>query len=382
MTESQRKSDGARFFAGLLISSVGGMTFTIGLIVFMMRAGFGLFQISIIIGLSRLIPIVASTLLGDLADRTTAKTMVLCTELAAGLSSIGILWIWTREDHAYLPLAVFTVIRSVVLAIQSGSRNKLVKELSGDGYESNARNAVYFNKATQGAALFAGLLAWLAFEYINFESVIILDAATFFLNGIILLSLSGSGASSVAAGRSSPSITQKFKDLYHYNPRASRLDVFLALAMMGTASFNTRLAADHQEWNPILSVTFGLAVWVAGYLERSKLALKMGPSLWLFFGMSFTSLGFIPAGPGLVVMSFVKDTFYWILFHRITTAIQMDTPKEVIGSVSHARSAQMVAILALGELAVGAWQGVLPLSVDGLWRGMLCCAVGTALCVG
>ena len=70
MTESQRKSDGARFFAGLLISSVGGMTFTIGLIVFMMRAGFGLFQISIIIGLSRLIPIVASTLLGDLADRT------------------------------------------------------------------------------------------------------------------------------------------------------------------------------------------------------------------------------------------------------------------------------------------------------------------------
>ena len=189
MSTSRGHNDAGRFFAGLLISSVGGMTFTIGLIVFMMRAGFDLFQVSIILGLSRLIPILVSTLLGDIADRTSAKRMVLFTELVAGFSSVGILWSWSRPGHAYLGLATMTVIRSVVLAIQSGSRNKLVKELSGDGYESNAKNAVYYNKATQGATLFAGLLAWLAFEYVNFEWVILFDGATFFLNGLLLLSL-------------------------------------------------------------------------------------------------------------------------------------------------------------------------------------------------
>ena len=284
------------------------MTFLIGLIVFMMKAGFGLFQVSIILGLSRLIPIIVSTFLGDLADRIPAKQTVLYTEVGAGLTSMGILWVWTRGGHAYLPLAAFTVLRSVVLAFQSGSRNRLVKELSGTGYQSNARNAVYYNKATQGATLFAGLLAWLAFEYINFESVILLDAATFFINGLLLLSLASTRAPSPSSAVRNDhiSILKKFKDLYLYNPRAAVLDAILALAMMGTASFNTRLAGAHQEWNPIILIAYGLAVWVAGFIERSRFAVKIGPGLWIGFGLSFATLGLVPVGLGLVALSFVK----------------------------------------------------------------------------
>ena len=151
---------------------------------------------------------------------------------------------------------------------------------------------------------------------------------------------------------------------------------------MGLASFNTRLAGNKQEWNPVLLIFYGLAVWVAGYIERSKLVRRVGPALWIAFGASFWVLGVLPVGVGLVAANFVKDVFYWILYHRITTSIQMDTPTEVIGSVSHARMAQMITILALGELAVGAWQNVLPISWDAGWRAVLCVAVGITTSMG
>ncbi|MGK5085368.1 hypothetical protein WDW37_18940 [Bdellovibrionota bacterium FG-1] len=383
MTRHSLKNESARFFAGLLISSVGGMTFVIGLIVFMMKAGFSLFQVSLIIGLSRLVPVTVSTLLGDVADRVSARKMVLITELIAGLTSIGIFFAWRGNTLVYPAILILCVIRATILAFQSGSRNKLVKELSGAGYESNSKNTVYYNKATQGATLFAGLLAWFAFKYINFESVIAFDGITFFVNGLLLLTISSATASVPAKPLTNGlSIVKKFKDLYTYNPRTARLDVFVALAMMGTASFNTRLAGAEQQWNPIFLISYGLAVWVAGWLVRSKATSNLGASLWFGFGVSYAALGGFSPGWALIGVSFIKDTFYWILYHRITTAIQMDTPPEIIGSVSHARNAQVIAILAMGELAVGAWQSVLPLGADALWRGLLCCAVGISLSLG
>jgi hypothetical protein len=380
MTSTATRNGGTRFFAGLLISSIGGMTFSVGLIVFMMKAGFSLFQVSIIIGISRLVPIAVSTLLGDVSDQVSARKMVFTAELVAGLTSVGIFVAWRSSGQIYPALLVLCVIRSTILALQSGSRNKLVKELSGAGYESNAKNAVYYNKATQGATLFAGLLAWLAFKYVNFEAVIALDAITFFVNGLLLLTVSS--AEEARPNNPPPknlSIIKKFRDLYAYNPRAAGLDALLALAMMGGASFNTRLSGDDQQWNPIFLIAYGLAVWVAGWIERSNVASRLGVSLWFGVGVSYVALGLVSPGWALIGLSFIKDTFFWILFHRITTAIQVDTPQEVIGSVSHARSAQMVTILAIGELAVGAWQSVLSVEADALWRAVLCCAIGISL---
>ena len=268
MTAQQIRRDSRLFFSGLLISSVGSMTFTVGLIVFMARAGYGLFHISLIVGLSRLIPILVSVFLGDLADRLSPKQTVLATEVLAGLSSIGILLSWGEHGASYPILLTLCLVRAVILAVQLGSRAKLVKQLSDSSYESNSRNAILFNKATQGATLFAGILAWIAFKYVSFPAVVILDAATFLLNGLFLLGLSQPEGIRAGPSASAP-ILKKFRDLYAFNPKTAMLDALLALAIMGMASFNTRLAGDHQEWNAVLVISYGLAVWVAGWIERS-----------------------------------------------------------------------------------------------------------------
>ena len=64
---NEHKNLSNMFFCGLLISSIGSMTFTIGLIVFMAKFGYSLFQISLIIGLARLVPVLVSIFAGDLS---------------------------------------------------------------------------------------------------------------------------------------------------------------------------------------------------------------------------------------------------------------------------------------------------------------------------
>jgi hypothetical protein len=84
-------------------------------------------------------------------------------------------------------------------------------------------------------------------------------------------------------------------------------------------------------------------------------------------------------GPLTLVCVLSKDIFYWLLFHRISSHIQMDTPQSIMGGVTSARGTQMILILASGELMVGAWSKVVPVLYDGLWRSAFCFAVAVAL---
>ena len=117
-------------------------------------------------------------------------------------------------------------------------------------------------------------------------------------------------------------------------------------------------------------------------VERAKILKSQSLIFWAGLGFSYALLGCFPER-GLVTLCFalLKDTFYWLLLHRISTHIQMDTPQPVMGAVTSARITQMVLILASGELMVGAWSKVVPVFYDGLWRGIFCFAVFAALCV-
>ena len=50
-----------------------------------------------------------------------------------------------------------------------------------------------------------------------------------------------------------------------------------------------------------------------------------------------------------------------------------------MGGVSSARMVQVAAVLAAGEIIVGAWQKVVPVFYDGLWRGVFCFALVAAM---
>ena len=375
MQLSRSKSFSSFFYGGALLSSIGSMTLTVSLIGFMLKNNFSLFEVGIVTGLSRLIPILVSTFFGQLADKWSPRSVIIFTEIGAALTSIGLFVGWQRGHDGYLLILAFMILRAVFVSFQTGSRSKIAKLLSQDTLASNAKNAIWLNKATQGATLFAGVLGLFAISFTNFESVILFDALTFILNGFIVFFLISYDEQSESGSKQT--VIQKFYDLYQSNQRVAVLDLLLAVAMMGTSSIMARLAGSEEQWVSIFLISYGLSVWISGFTERTSFFNKIPmQQMWLLMGTAYAVLGFVP-GPNFLVwvICFAKDFSYWTIFHRISAEIQHNTPKEKIASVTHARMAQMIAVLSVGEIAVGAWRDVLPMWAEGLWRGSVCILV-------
>lgn len=368
------------FYSGTLISSIGSFTFNICLVAFMIQSGFDLFHVSLILGLQRLVPILITGGLGHRTDEFSPKLIVVIAELGAAAASLGILWSWSIGHSGYWFLVAFSLLKTSTVAFQIGSKAKLTKLLSDDSYASNSKHAIWFNKVTQGATLFAGICAWPMIKYLNFQTAIWFDLLTFATNGLIVWTIQFKDEAATVAVASMQTIFSKFRDFYRYNGRAAILDLLLAITMMGTTSFTARLAGDDQLWIAVLIGSYGIAVWVSGFIEKSQKIKSHPLALWAGLGVSYALLGmYAGLGSITVALSLCKDIFYWLLFHRISSHIQMDTPQSVMGAVSSARSTQMVFVLASGELMVGAWSKVVPIFFDGLWRSVFCLLVVGAL---
>jgi MFS family permease len=374
-----RNNSALLFYSGTLISSIGSMAFNICLLAFMLKDGQELFYASLIIGLSRLIPVLISIFWGQLADQLPPKATVIVSELLAAAASFGILLSWNHGKDAYFALLIFCVLKASIVTFQTGSRAKITKLFSDNSYASNSKHAVWYNKATQGATLFAGLFAWMIIVNFSFKAAIFLDMATFLINGILILFVTIKEDKESIPAKGEP-FYQKFLDFYRYNPRAAVLDFFLCFSMMGTVSFMARLSGPDEKWNALFMAGYGFAVWFSGIIERGQYLKNFSKLIWVGLAISYIILGTIPGQEWLTLFfSIVKDIFFWLLFHRISTYIQMDTPQKVMGSVSSARMVQVITILALGEISVGAWQKYLPVFFDGLWRGVFCLILVAAM---
>lgn len=374
------KSAALWFYIGTLISSVGSFTFNICLVAFMVKGGYDLFHVSLILGLQRLVPLVVSGIFGHYTDALSAKMTVVLAEVGAAIATLGIFWAWEQGSSAYWGLLAFTLLKTSIVAFQAGSKAKITKFLCDPSYASSANHAIWFNKATQGGTFFAGLIAFPIILFSSFEAAIWFDLVTFIVSGLIVFLLPISESSSAKAEGPSIGVLTKFADFYKFNPRAAVLDLVLAVSMMGTTSFTARLAGNDQKWMAVLIGGYGLAVWLSGFVERSQALKNHSLSFWFGLGVSYALLGFFPErGLLTLALALSKDTFYWLLLHRISSHIQIDTPENVMGSVSSARITQMVMVLATGELLVGTWSKFVPVAYDGLWRGAFCLLVLLAL---
>lgn len=367
------------FYIGTLVSSVGNMTFNVCLIAFMIKAGFGLADASLIIGLQRLVPVIVTAFWGQHTDRFSPRATVIVCELVAALSSVLLLKIWSGPSSHYVFVLLLCVLRAVVVSFQTGSRTKLVKQLSDGTYSGNSKHAIWFNKATQGATLFSGLLAWYIIGKLTLEAAILFDAATFVASGIAVLAFAPKGSDEQLPA-DARAWTEKFRALFKYNPRAASLDLALAVSMMGTVAFMARMADGDQTWTGKFMASYGLAVWLAGFLERKVTCRVSSTPFWIGMGTAFALLGFLGAPSSLVLaIFFVKDLCYWIILHRISSYIQNDSPTALIGSISSARTSAMISILAVGEILVGAWSGFVPLWMEGVARATVLIAVSIYL---
>lgn len=374
-------SRSSRFYLGLLVSSVGSFAFNICLIAFMTRAGFDLLHVSLILGMQRLVPILVTGMLGHMTDHLSPRRVIVALEIAAALATLGILSAWSFGPSAYPWLLMICLVKASIMAFQTGSRAKLAKEFSDGSYASDSGHAIWLNKATQGATLFAGVLAWPMIRYGTFEVSAIVDLLTFIANGMLVWSIRTPAHASIdPSNRPKAPIIAQFLDLYRHSPRAAVLDLILALSMMGTMSFTTRLAGASEQWLAMLVASFGLSVWLSGLIESSGVLKDRPLLLWCGLGAAYCSIGLATDSHlCLLALALAKDTFYWLLFHRISAHIQADTPSALVGGVTSARTCQMVLILASGEILVGAWSNVLPVFIDGLWRGVFCLGVAAIL---
>lgn len=368
------------FYTGTLISSIGSFAFNLALIAFMLQSGFHLGHASLIIGLQRLVPVIVTGVWGHFTDNLPARMTVIVAEVIAAVSSIVLLAIWSDGSTNYALLATVCVVRAVVVSFQMGSRAKITKLLSDGTYAGNSKHAIWFNKATQGATLFGGLCGWVIIRHFNFQTAIIFDALTFLLNGFVVFLIPDLDGESQKTTECSVSWREKFRELFEYNKRAATLDIVLAVSMMGTVAFMSRMAGHDQSWTALYMASFGLAVWVAGFLERSISNKISSFPFWLVLGVSFTVLGQLKTPSVLTLLVFfIKDLSYWTILHRISSHIQMDTPAARTGSVFSARMSIMITILASGEAMVGAWSSFVPIEMEGIVRGFIGIGMGLYL---
>jgi hypothetical protein len=367
------------FYLGQFLSSMGSLTFNLCLVAFMPQAGFDLAQISLILGLQRFIPVFIMGIWGHLTDTLNAKMTVVVLEILAGFLSISLLLIWDDANTNYIAFLTVCILRAILVNFQTGSRVKLSKLLSDGSYQSNAKHAIWQMKATQGATLFAGLVGLVLIKFLSLKTAIILDFISFLANGLIILFIPGNIKNEKNISQNI-SWKQKFSDHFKYNKQAAILDIALAISIGGLISFFARVSGSDHIWNALFLTSYGLSVWIAGFLERSFAKKFSSTPFWLLMSVSFILLGKF-GGPNLesLILMFVKDISYWIILHRISGHIQNDTPVHSIGSVSSARFAIMVIILSIGEILVGAWSSVVPLWLESLMRALVALSIGLGL---
>ncbi len=369
------------FYLGQFLSSMGSLAFNLCLVAFMPQAGFDLGQISLILGLQRFIPVFILGVWGHLADQFSAKKTVVVLEVLAGIVSLLLLWTWNETQTNYILFLGLCVFRAVLVNFQTGSRVKISKLLSDGSYDSNAKHAIWQMKASQGATLFAGLIGLVLIQYLSLKVAILIDLATFLVNGLIVYFMPDEEKIN-QSNQGNISWSTKFKEHFIFNKRAAILDIGLAVSVGGLISFFARVAGDSAVWNALFLTSYGLSVWIAGFMERSFAKKFSSIPFWFVLGGSFLLLGQI-AGPTVetLIVMFIKDISYWVILHRISGHIQADTPVSAIGAVSSARFAIMVIILSVGEILVGVWSKIIPIETETLLRAAVAISIGIGLVV-
>ncbi len=374
-----REVDVFAFYGATLLSSIGSMTFTVCLTAFMLKAGQSLAMVGIALAVNRLVPLVINLVWGDIGDRVNPRRLIAWTEVAASVLSLGLLWAWEQGPGMFWIFLAILATRSCLVVLQGGARARMVKLLSDSSYSSNARQAIWLNKATHGATLFGGAIGWFLVSYATFPQAILFDMTTFALGGLALWFLHIE-MPTMERHPHAPHIFTKFKNLYHFASRPAALDLLLALTMCGTGTLMARLAGGNEELIPLFLISYGAAVWIAGYLQRLSFIQLRHESLWILLGIAYVAAFASVGHPALTLsLILVKDIAYWLLFHQYSAQIQSATPSQSMAAVSSARTLQMVVILSLGELGVGFWQTIVSPLAEGTWRAAVCLIIAIML---
>ncbi len=348
---------------GTLISSLGTFTFPGATIGIMTLMNFPLWQIGLLMGLTRLGTVIGSFFLGEMADKYNTKKVVIWTEVIAFFLSILLIISWHMGKNHFWIFCGFVFLRFVVISVGGPGRNKLVKILSEEYKKSHFHSAVALNLATYGPVVVGSFLGFIAIKYLTYEWVLAFDALTFIINGYILLALVQYQSDDKKIGSDS-GLFQKLR-VYFSHKQLAILDILLAIPFMGTNVLMSRLSGGFGYRVPLLLMTFGLAVFISSPLlkfSRSKVGhVAAYCNLVLaFIILSATHSSFSWVLTGVML----RNISYWYLFNLYTGTFQEREPSRSVASLFAARTFIGTAVLGIGEVIVGSFGELIDIQFD------------------
>ncbi len=360
------------FLLGIFVSSLGSSAFVISLLTFPAIAGISALPIGLIIGSARMTSVVSGFFAGPIGDYVSPKKIVFVGEFCALVCS-AVLWklSFSLSDSSYIPFLLVTCARSLFIAIQTGSTQKIGK-IFDDSLALDGRFAKYLNRATFGSIFFAMGVNLLAMKFGSFQQIIVIDAITFLINGVLVLMTSKNRVSNSTRSVPTLGFSQIWRDNFNYYKHHKYLadkDVLLAAAMMGANTLNVVLLAKQPELTPLASGIFGLAVWLSGLTER--LWKASAATVWISLGVSIFAQGALTDHPVLVLaFALFRNLAYWNLFNDISSEIMKGSKQEGYAGVASGRNMAINVIGALGE----GWAGLklLPTFFEMMWRAFAC----------
>jgi MFS family permease len=376
------------FYTGTLISNIGGFTFSISAMVYLAKANYSIGVIGLFIAISRLTGVLSNLIFGDLADRFSPKKYLIGAELFGLIMSAGILWAWQQGREMFSVFFFLAILRSGVLALQQGSRAKLTKSFSENNLSSQLRSAVWLNKVTQGASVFGALLSFFAVQTVSFDWIIGFDAATYLLNGILLLSIPDADPTwSAHTSLPTDSILSKFRMFYSCSPRVAKLDFLNYFALTGVNVWLVRVAGHNETWIPLLVGISGVTLWIGGLIARCHYFNFIHEWIWISLAVGWAGIGLLTGHSSfvLVLIPFTLQRLaFWTLSNRYAGEIQHAAPHGNVAAIVSARNVQGTVLFALGDITVGFFDyfhSSAAFILDVSWRVLLCLTVALFMVV-
>jgi hypothetical protein len=360
------------FYAATFVSSLGSLAFSIAAIPFLLQAGYDLGLVGFFVAAHRITPMIASLVFGDLVDRVEARKLLITSECLAVLLTCGVAWAWLRQDFGYF--TTFACVRASLVAVQVGARARMTRTLASKDSPSERGHVIWLNKFSHGSVLFAALLSWAAASADNFIAVIALDGLSYVAGGFLMWFVRiapPKQSPELKSWRPSFNLVSKFRALYAVAPKPALADLALAIVATGTMAMTARLAGDDSTRIPLYITAYGVAVWASGFIEKTAIAQRFFKLYW--YGIAIGMVMAFQCRISLVLslaFVFLKDLSYWILFHRISYTIQESVKTNQLGAITAAKTVQLTMVLAIGEFLVGWWSGFVPVSIEGIWRGV------------
>lgn len=367
------------FNIGMLVSSIGTMTFLVSSMASLNQIGKTIAEIGIFVGTFRLIPALFSILFNNLFLKLGKVKYYIPLEILSFFMSL-VLAYYVKDTH--FNILIFTtlaVVRAILSLPQRGNRPYIMKFLEDKMNLAHERPILWLNKVTHGATFFAAILSALGVTYLSLSTIILIDGFTFLISALLslgVIKLIKNFEEQNSLEETTDQVSKLWlgsKLLIEKLPMISLLDLVLATVLIGANMFSVRVAGKQEILIPLLLMSYGLSVWIGGFLIRIKHFEKYIFWFWPLMALGFYLVSLHP-GEGMLtwMLTFLSDLSYWIIFHYITETIQNEFPLSQIDIVHYARNSLMMMYLALGEYGVGFWSNHLVLSLEGIIRALIC----------